>query len=217
MADITPNMIKELRERTLAGMSDCKKALVETAGDMEKAGEWLRKKGLASAAKKEGRIAAEGRVFSYVHANGRIGVLLEVNCETDFVAKGDDFATFGRELSLQIAAMSPLCVTEEEVPADLVEKERGIRAELAKTSGKPDNIIAKMVDGQLAKWKKEIVLLNQAWVKDDKKTIEDLRKELVAKLGENVKVRRFVRYEVGAGLEKKKDDFAAEVRKQAGV
>jgi elongation factor Ts len=217
MAEITANMIKELRERTGSGMSDCKKALVETAGDMEKAGEWLRKKGLAQAAKKEGRIAAEGRIFSYVHANGRIGVLLEVNCETDFVAKGDDFNVFGKEVALQIAAMNPLCVSAEELPADLVEKERSIRAEQAKTSGKPENIVAKMVDGQIAKWKKEVVLLDQPWVKDDKKTIEQLRQELVAKIGENCKVRRFVRFEVGVGIEKKKDDFAEEVRKQAGM
>jgi elongation factor Ts len=217
MADINANMIKELRERTGSGMSDCKKALVETGGDMEKAGEWLRKKGLAQAAKKEGRIAAEGRIFSYIHANGRIGVLLEVNCETDFVAKGDDFTNFGKEVSLQIAAMNPLCVSGEEIPAELVEKERAIRTEQAKASGKPENIVAKMVDGQIAKWKKEVVLLDQPWVKDDKKTIEQLRQELVAKIGENCKVRRFLRYEVGVGIEKKKDDFAEEVRKQAGL
>src|SRR5215831_3777726 len=217
MADITANMIKDLRERTGAGMSDCKKALVETTGDMDKAIDYLRKKGLASAAKKAGRVATEGRIFSYVHANGRIGVMLEVNCETDFVAKGDDFAAFGKEVALQIAAMNPLCVTEDQVPAELVEKERSISTEKAKASGKPENIIAKMVDGQIAKWKKEVVLLNQAWVKDDKKTIEQLRQELVAKIGENCQIRRFVRFEVGEGLEKKKDDFAEEVRKQAGM
>src|SRR5438552_12382217 len=153
MADITANLIKELRERTGAGMSDCKKALVETTGEMDKAIEYLRKKGLASAAKKAGRVATEGRIFSYVHANGRIGVLLEVNCETDFVAKGEDFCGFGKEVALQIAAMNPLCVTEEQVPADLVETERAIRMEQAKSSGKPENIIAKMIDGQIAKWK----------------------------------------------------------------
>jgi len=217
MADITANLIKDLRERTGAGMSDCKKALVECGADTEKAIEYLRKKGLASAAKKAGRVATEGRIFSYVHANGRIGVMLEINCETDFVAKADDFTAFGKEVALQIAAMNPLCVTEDQVPAELVEKERSISTEKAKASGKPENIIAKMVDGQIAKWKKEVVLLKQAWVKDDKKTIEQLRQELVAKIGENCQIRRFVRFEVGEGLEKKKDDFAEEVRKQAGM
>src|SRR5215510_5002236 len=210
-------MVKELRERTGAGMADCKKALVETSGDMEKAGEFLRKKGLAAAAKKAGRIATEGVVGSYIHSNNRVGVLLEVNCETDFVARGDAFQAFVREVALQIAAMNPLYLTTEDVPAEAIDKERGNRLEQARQSGKPENVIGKIVDGQVAKWQKEICLLEQAWVKDDKKSIRDLLNELVGKVGENCKIRRFTRYELGEGLEKKKDDFASEVAKQAGL
>jgi len=217
MADITAAMVKDLRERTGSGMADCKKALVETAGDMEKAQEYLRKKGLASAAKKSGRVATEGAVASYIHGNGRIGVLVEVNCETGFVARGEAFQTFVREVAMQIAAMNPLYLAPEQVPADLIEKERGIRLEQAKQSGKPEAVLGKIVDGQLAKWQKEICLLEQTWVKDDKKTIKDLLNELIAKIGENCKIRRFMRYELGEGLEKKSDDFAAEVAKQAGL
>src|SRR5215475_1830967 len=217
MADITATMVKDLRERTGAGMADCKKALVETGGDMEKAGEFLRKKGLAAAAKKAGRIATEGVVGSYIHSNNRVGVLLEVNCETDFVARGEAFQAFARELTLQIAAMAPQYLTPDEIPADVVEKERSLRLEQARQSGKPEGVIAKIVDGQIAKWQKEICLLEQTWVKDDKKSIRDLLNELVGKVGENCKIRRFTRYELGEGLEKKKDDFAAEVAKQAGL
>ena len=214
---ITPTMIKELRERTAAGMADCKKALVETSGDMDKAIDFLRTKGLAKAAKKAGRVATEGLISSYIHGNGRIGVLLETNCETDFVARNEDFIGFTRNVSMQIAAMNPLFVTEAEVPADVVEKERQIRIETAKDSGKPEKILAKIVEGQIAKWKKEICLLNQPFVKDDKKTIGDLQGELVAKLGENIKVRRFVRFEVGEGLAKKEDNFVEEVARQVGM
>jgi elongation factor Ts len=217
MADVTAAMVKDLRERTGAGMADCKKALVETAGDVEKATEYLRKKGLAAAAKKAGRIATEGLVASYIHGNSRIGVLVEVNCETDFVARGEAFQGFVREVAMQICAMNPQYVAPEEVPADVVERERGILTAKAKESGKPDNIVAKMVEGQISKWMKELCLLDQTWVRDDKKTIKDLLQELVAKVGENCKVRRFVRFELGEGLEKKKDDFAAEVAKQAGL
>jgi elongation factor Ts len=217
MAEITATMIKDLRELTGSGMADCKKALVETAGDMEKAQEYLRKKGLASAAKKTGRIATEGLVHSYIHAGGRIGVLVEVNCETDFVARGEHFGEFVREVALQIAAMNPQFLKPEEVPAELVAKEREIRLEQARQSGKPEAVLGKIVDGQVAKWQKEICLLEQPWVKDDKKTIKDLQTELVSKIGENCQIRRFVRFELGAGLEKKKDDFAAEVAKQAGL
>ena len=217
MTQVTPAMIKELRERTAAGMSDCKKALVETGADMDKAVDFLRKKGLAKAAKKAGRIATEGLISHYIHAGGRIGVLLETNCETDFVARNDEFVNFTKEVSMQIAAMNPLFVSDDEIPAELVEKERAIRTETAKQSGKPENILGKIVDGQIKKWKKEICLLDQPWVKDDKKTIGDLQQELVAKLGENIKIRRFVRFEVGEGLEKKQDNFAEEVAKQAGL
>jgi elongation factor Ts len=217
MAEVTASMIKDLRERTGAGMADCKKALVETEGDMEKATEFLRKKGLAAAAKKAGRIATEGVVASYIHSNSRVGVLLEVNCETDFVARGEAFTGFAREVALQIAAMNPQYLTADEIPADAVEKERALRIDQAKQSGKPEAVLGKIVDGQIAKWQKEICLLEQTWVKDDKKSIRDLQNELVGKVGENCKIRRFTRYELGEGLEKKKDDFAAEVAKQAGL
>jgi len=214
---VTTDMIKELRERTGAGMADCKKALVECEASIDKAIDYLRKKGLAKAAKKAGRIATEGLVNSYIHGNGRIGVLLETNCETDFVARNPDFVAFGKEVAMQIAAMNPLFVSVEEIPADLVEKERGIRRETASQGGKPAQVVDKIVDGQIGKWMKEICLLDQPWVKDDSKTIRDLQQELVAKLGENIKVRRFARFELGEGLEKKQENFAEEVARQAGL
>jgi elongation factor Ts len=230
VTDISAGQVKELRERTGAGMSDCKKALVEVDGDMEKAGEYLRKKGLAAAAKKAGRIATEGLVTSYIHG-GRVGVLLEVNCETDFVAKTDDFKNFVKDVSMHIAGASPvpLYVSDDQVDPAVVEKEREIRIEAARNPKTnpgdkpkqpvPEAMIPKVVDGQLAKWKKEICLQDQVWVRDPegKKTIGQLLTELVAKIGENVKIRRFVRWELGEGLEKKQDDFAAEVAKQAGL
>jgi len=214
---VTAAMIKDLRERTGSGMADCKKALVECDGDIDKAIEFLRKKGLAKAAKKGGRIATEGAVSSYIHAGGRIGVLVEVNCETDFVAKGDEFQQFVKDVAMQIAAMNARYVSADEVPEDVVAKEREIRMATAKESGKPEKILGKIVDGQISKWLKEICLLEQPWVKDDSKTIGDLNQELIAKIGENIKVRRFVRFELGEGLEKKQDDFADEVAKQAGL
>ncbi len=217
MAEITANMIKDLRERTGAGMSDCKKALVECEADMEKAIDFLRRKGIASAAKKSGRIASEGRVFTYLHG-ARIGVLVEVNCETDFVARNDDFQNFGKEVCMQIAAMNASYVSPEEIPADAIERERSIRTEAAKTSGKPEAVWPKIVEGQIQKWFKDVCLLEQAWVKDPegKKTIKDLQTDLTAKTGENCRVRRFHRFEVGEGLEKRSDDFVEEVKRQAG-
>jgi elongation factor Ts len=217
MSQVTTDMIKELRERTGAGMADCKKALVECEASMDKAIDYLRKKGLAKAAKKAGRIATEGLVNSYIHGNGRIGVLLETNCETDFVARNPDFVAFGRDVAMQIAAMNPQFVEAEEIPAGLVEKERSIRRETAAQGGKPAQVVDKIVDGQISKWKKEICLLDQPWVKDDSKTIRDLQQELVAKLGENIKVRRFARFELGEGLERKSENFAEEVARQAGL
>jgi elongation factor Ts len=219
MAEVTAAMIKDLRERTGAGMADCKKALQETEADVEKAIDYLRKKGLAKAAKKAGREATEGSVVSYIHGGGRIGVLVEVNCETDFVARGEDFQGFCREVALQIAAMSPLYVRTDEVGADALAREKDVLLAKARESGKPEPVIQKMVDGQIAKWTKEVCLLDQVWVKadDGKKTIGDLQQELVAKIGENIRVRRFVRFELGEGLEKKKDDFASEVAKAAGL
>jgi elongation factor Ts len=220
MAEITAAMIKDLRERTGAGMSDCKKALSEVEGDMEKATEYLRKKGLAAAAKKAGRIATEGAIASYIH-NGRVGVLLEVNCETDFVGKTDDFKAFVKDVAMHIAGASPvpLYVSADEVDPAVLEKEREIFKAKALEQGKKPEIVDKIVDGQVAKWKKDVCLLDQVWVRseDGKKTIGSLLTELVAKLGENIRVRRFVRWELGEGLEKKKDDFAAEVAKQAGL
>jgi len=217
MADVTTQMIKDLRERTGAGMADCKKALTETSADMDKAIEYLRKKGIASAAKKATRIASEGTVVSYLHGS-RIGVMVEVNCETDFVARNPDFVQFAKEVAMQVAAMSPQFVSQEEIPAALTEKEKEIRVELAKKSGKPESVIPKIIEGQLAKWAKEICLLDQVWVKDPegKKDIRSLLTDLIAKTGENIKVRRFVRFEVGEGLEKRADDFVEEVKKQAG-
>jgi elongation factor Ts len=215
MADITPQMIKDLRERTGAGMSDCKKALTECAADMDKAIEYLRKKGIASAAKKATRVASEGVVMSYLHGS-RIGVIVEVNCETDFVARSADFQTFAREVAMQVAAMNPQYLNAEEIPAAVLEKERAIRLEQAKTSGKPEAVWPKIIEGQIAKWYKDVCLLDQIWVKDDKKDIRTLQTELVAKTGENVRVRRFVRFEVGEGLEKRADDFVEEVKRQAG-
>jgi len=219
--DISATHIKDLRERTGAGMADCKKALVEVGGDMDKAIDYLRAKGLAKAAKKAGREATEGLVVSYIHGGGRIGVLVEINCETDFVARNEDFNAFTREVALQIAAMGPQFVRKDEVPADAIEHERGVLVAKAKedpkNANKPDQVLAKITDGQLSKWIKEICLLDQAWVKDPDKTIEQLQQELIARIGENIKIRRFARFELGEGLEKKKDDFAAEVAKQAGL
>ena len=215
MAEITAAMVKDLRERTGAGMADCKKALVECEGDAEKSSEYLRKKGLAAAAKKAARIATEGTVHAYIHGGGRIGVLVEITAEPDFVAKSEQFQGFVKEIGLQIAAMSPQFVTVEDVPAQVIAKEKEIRRETVKASGKPENMVDKIVDGQIAKWMKEVCLLEQIYVRDDKKQVKDLLQELIAKIGENCKVRRFVRYELGEGLEKRKDDFAAEVAKAA--
>jgi elongation factor Ts len=219
--EVTATSIKDLRERTGAGMADCKKALTETSGDMDKAIDYLRAKGLAKAAKKAGREATEGLVTSYIHAGGRIGVLVEINCETDFVARNEDFVAFTRDVAMQIAAMAPMFVRKEEVPADAVEHEKAVLVAKAKEdpkmAGKPDQVLAKITEGQVAKWMKEICLLDQSFVKNPDKTIEQLQQELIARIGENIKIRRFVRFELGEGLEKKKDDFAAEVAKQAGL
>jgi elongation factor Ts len=215
--EVTASLIKDLRERTGAGMSDCKKALTEVGGDMDKAIDYLRTKGLAKAAKKAGREATEGAVVSYIHGGGRIGVLVEVNCETDFVARNEDFQAFTREVALQIAAMNPQFVRRDEVSQSVIDRERDVLVAKAKETGKPEPVVQKMVDGQISKWLKEICLLDQAWVKDADKTIDQLQQELIAKIGENIKIRRFVRFELGEGLEKKKDDFAAEVAKQAGL
>ena len=194
---------------------DCKKALSETKGDMDKAVDFLREKGLASVAKKSSRIASEGIVDSYIHG-GRIGVLVEVNSETDFVAKNEEFKTFVRDIAMQIAAVNPKYVSREEVPAEEVEHERKVLTEQAKSENKPDHIIEKMVEGRLEKFYEEICLLDQDFIKDSDKKIRDILNDLIAKIGENIKIRRFVRFEVGEGLEKREEDFAEEVAKQIG-
>ena len=199
------------------GFSDCKKALVETGADMDKAVDFLRKKGIAAAAKKAVRVASQGVVVSYLHGS-RIGVLLEVNCETDFVARNEAFVEFAKDVAMQVAAMNPQYVPRTRSPPSVIEKEKAIRLEQAKTSGKPEAVWPKIIEGQIAKWFKEVCLLDQVWMKDPdgKKDIRSLQTELVAKTGENVKIRRFVRYEVGEGLEKRSDDFVEEVKRQAG-
>jgi elongation factor Ts len=214
MGKITAADIKNLRASTGSGMLECKKALTECDGDMEKAIAYLRKKGLAAASKKAGRIATEGLVSSYIHAGGQVGVLLEVNCETDFVARNEDFQTFCRDVAMHIAAMSPLVVGREELNTELVEKEREIYRAKALADGKPEKIVDRIVDGQVNKYYGDVCLLEQKFVKDDKKTIEMVLKELVAKIGENVKIRRFTRYGLGEGLEKKSENFAEEVAAQ---
>ncbi|SHG95241.1 translation elongation factor Ts (EF-Ts) [Anaerosphaera aminiphila DSM 21120] len=212
---VSIEMIKELRERTSAGMMDAKKALTEANGDIEKAIDILREKGLASVAKKSGRIASEGIVDSYIHG-GRIGVLIEVNSETDFVSKNEEFKAFVKDMAMQVAAAAPKYVTREEVPASEVEREKEILKEQALNEGKPEKIVEKMVEGRLEKFYEEIVLLDQKFIKDPDVKVQDLLNNLVVKIGENIKIRRFVRYEVGEGLEKKEENFAEEVKKQMG-
>mgnify|MGYP003602003443 FL=1 len=208
---VTAQQVKELRETTCAGMMDCKKALVETNGDMEKAIDYLREKGLAAAAKKSGRIAAEGIVESYIHAGGKIGVMIEVNCETDFVAKTPEFHSFVRDLAMQVAAANPQYLSREEVPAAILDHEREILRAQALNEGKPAKIIDKMVEGRVEKYYKENCLLEQAFIKDPDQSVTDVVNAQISKIGENIVVRRFVRYQMGEGLEKKVSDFAAEV------
>jgi len=211
---ISAKMVKELRDRTGLGMMDCKKALNETNGDMEAAVTWLRKKGLAKSAKLEHRIASEGTVASYIHAGGKIGVLLELNCETDFTAKNDEFQTLAKDIAMHIAAANPSFLDRESVPADLVEKEREIARDQMKESGKPENVIEKIVDGKMDRFYKDNCLVEQIWVKDSKKTIKTLIDEKVATIGEKMTIRRFVRYQLGEGLKKREENFADEVAKQ---
>ncbi|EGK13641.1 translation elongation factor Ts [Kroppenstedtia eburnea] len=211
---ITAAQVKELREKTGAGMMDCKKVLQEADGNMEKAMELLREKGLAKAEKKADRIAAEGLVEAYIHANGRIGVLVEVNCETDFVAKTDDFKGFVKDIAMQIAALNPRYVRREEVPETEVDKEREILRNQALQEGKPEHIVDKMVEGRLGKFYESVCLLEQPFIKDGDKTVDELVKEKIAKIGENISIRRFTRYELGEGLEKRQEDFASEVMSQ---
>jgi elongation factor Ts len=208
-------LVKELREKTGAGMLDCKKALEEAGGDLTKAAEILREKGLAAAAKKAGRIATEGIVESYIHGEGRIGVLVEVNCETDFVAKTPQFKEFVRDIAMQIAASNPLYVRREDVPQEALDKERELLRAQALNEGKPEHIVDRMVEGRLAKYFEENCLMEQSFIKDPDKTISTLLNEKISAIGENISIRRFVRYELGEGLEKKQDNFAEEVMSQA--
>ena len=214
---VTPQMVKELRERTGAGMMDCKNALLESQGDIEQAIDVLRKKGLASAAKKAGRVTAEGAVASYIHAGGKIGVLVEVNCETDFVARTDEFQELVRDIAMHIAAADPRFVRREEVTEDVLTRERAVQREKTLAEGKPEKVVDKIVEGRMEKFFAEQVLLEQPFVKDPDKTVGDLITAKVAKIGENVQVRRFSRFKLGEGIEKRKDDFAAEVAAQAGT
>ncbi len=214
--EISASLVKELREKTGAGMLDCKKTLVETNGDIDKAIDVLREKGLMKAQKKATRIAAEGVVEAYIHG-GRIGVLVEINSETDFVAKTDEFKDFVKDVAMQIAASAPQYVTKEEVPQDIIEHEREVLLQQALNEGKPQQIAEKMVAGRIEKFYKEIVLLEQPFIKDPDKTINDLLSEKIAKIGENIKIRRFARFVVGEGLEKKEENFAEEVAKQMQV
>jgi elongation factor Ts len=194
---ITAAMVKELRDKTSAGMMDCKKALTENDGDMEKAVDWLRQKGLSVAAKRAGRTASEGQIASYIHAGGKLGVMVEVNCETDFTGKTDEFGIFAKDVAMHIAATNPLCVNAGDLPEEVVEREKAIYKAQALEQGKPENIVDKIIEGKLKKFVAESCLMSQAFVKDTDLTIEDLLNELRAKTGENVQIRRFARFVLG--------------------
>lgn len=196
--EITAAMVRELRDATSAGMMDCKKALADTAGDMEKAIDLLRKKGLAKAMKRAGREATEGMVHAYIHAGGRLGVLLEVNCETDFAGKSEDFQEFVKNIAMHIAAANPYGIQREDIPQEVLDRERAIYMDQARESGKPENILEKMVEGKMRKFYEEAVLMEQAYVKDPNITVQDYLNELVAKIGEKIVIRRFTRYQLGA-------------------
>lgn len=211
---ITMKEIQDLRAKTGAGVLDCKVALETSNGNMEKAVEYLREKGIASASRKADRIAAEGLVDAYIHLGGKIGVLVEVNCETDFVARGDQYKELVHNIAMHIAAANPLYLTPEEVPTAELEKEKEILRAQALNEGKPAAVVDKMVEGRVKKFYKEVCLLEQEYVKDPSKTIKDLITEATAKIGEKIAIRRFVRYELGEGIQKKQDNFAEEVAKQ---
>ena len=213
--EITAEMVKELREKTGAGMMDCKKALTESVGDFAKAEEWLRKKGITGAAKKAGRTAAEGLIGSYVH-NGKIGALVEVNCETDFVARNEDFQALVRDLALHIAAANPTYARREEVPPGVLDSEKEIERTKLREQKKPEAMIDKILTGKMEKYYETVCLVDQPFVKDDKKKVHEVVTEAIAKIGENITIRRFSRFQVGEGLEKKKEDLAAEVAKTIG-
>ncbi len=220
MAEITASAVKSLREKTGAGMMECKAALVEANGNEEQAIEILRKKGIATAGKKEGRVTAEGAVGSYIHMGGKVGVMVEINCETDFVARGEEFQQLVKDVAMHIAASDPKYLDRKEVQADVLEKEREILLEQMKNdpknANKPEDVLNKIIEGKLNKFYEENVLLEQAFVKDPSKTVGDLVKEKIASIKENITVRRFTRYKMGEGIEKKSDDFASEVASMVG-
>lgn len=197
MAEINAAMVKQLREKTGAGMMDCKSALTEVGGDMEKAIEFLRKKGLATAQKRAGRAMTEGMIQSYIHMNAKLGVLVEVNCETDFVAKNDDFQGFAKNIAMHIAASNPLGIAPEDIPQEVIEKEKEIYRAQALDTGKPENVLDKIVDGKLKKFYQDNCLMNQPYVRNPDITVADLLNELIAKIGENISIKRFVRYQIG--------------------
>lgn len=217
MAQISASLVKELREKTGAGMMDCKKALAETDGDMTKAIEWLRQKGITSAEKKAGRVAAEGLIGSYIHTGGRIGVLVEVNCETDFVARGDRFQELVRNVAMQVAACPQVeYVRVSDIPPEVIAKEKEIEMGRDDLGNKPDNIKEKIVQGRIDKRLKELSLIDQPFIRDQNVTVEELVKQTVAELGENIQIRRFVRFVLGEGIEKEEKNFAEEVAAQTG-
>ncbi|HMS40035.1 MAG TPA: translation elongation factor Ts [Pyrinomonadaceae bacterium] len=220
MAEITASAVKALREKTGAGMMECKAALVEAGGDETQAIEVLRKKGLANADKKAGRVTAEGAVGSYIHMGGKVGVMVEINCESDFVARGDEFQQLVKDVAMHIAAVDPRYLMRSEVPAEVLEKEREILLEQLKNdpknANKPEDVINKIIEGRLNKYYEENVLLDQAFVKDPSKTIDELVKEKISSIKENISIRRYTRYKMGEGIEKKQDDFAAEVASMVG-
>ncbi len=220
MAEITASLVKSLREKTGAGMIDCKNALTEAGGNEEQAVELLRKKGMATAGKKAGRVTAEGVVGSYIHMGGKVGVMVEINCESDFVARGEEFQQLVKDVAMHVAAVDPKYVNREEVPADILDKEREIlRDQLKndpKNANKPDDVLNKIIEGRVGKYFEESVLLDQPFVKDPSKTVGELVTEKIASIKENITVRRFTRYKMGEGIEKKSDDFASEVASMVG-
>lgn len=199
--DVNANLVRELRDKTGAGVMDCKRALAESQGDLEQAAVWLREKGIAQAARRAGRVASEGSIGAYIHAGGKLGVLVEINCESDFVAKTPEFQTLVKEIAMQIAAQNPRCVRREQLPPEIIEQERQIYA--SQSAGKPDAVVAKIVEGKLEKFYRDVVLEEQPWVRDPNRTIRDLLGEYTGKLGEKLEIRRFSRFQLGENLDGK--------------
>jgi len=212
--EVTASMVKELRDKTGAGMMDCKEALVKSEGDLKRAVELLREKGLADAEKRSGRTASEGRVESYIHLDGKIGVLVEVNCETDFVAQNEQFIELVSDIAMQVAAMNPDYVSRDDVPDEVVEEEKNILRTQALNDGKPEHVIDKIVEGRMNKFYSECCLLEQPFIKDEDRTIEEIIKELIAELGENINMRRFIRYQLGEGIEREEKTLSEEVQEE---